>query len=1018
VACGNDVIAAKPVLDINTNDNFLTYYQILSGTSMATPEVAGVVALMQQYNKAHENGNLLIPDQVKHVLTMTARHPNGATSDYIRDFRYGYGIVDAENALLYLKDPNSNIPSAPEKPMVTVFFDKGSIAVKEDTDNVAIKIKAVWSPGIQQEAFNILYSANSNTAIANKNYKLEPGSVTFYPGDPEKVINLDLIDDRIPGSSMDLFIKISCSDPSVFLSQATSKITLIDVNEQIVKFDVNSYTVNENTGTFDVDVIVDRSNVDPKYRQAVSVKCIGIDGTAYAGNDYGIPTTLIQFSTGQGIYYPDIEKAKLSVTINDPSLKTKPMKYFILQLKDPVNAKIGSPGSSKVCIYYSDDENIDKIAPDTQEMIPPAPSSGWYVNDVSVTFSAGDTGGSGLRDTEYDLNGDGWLKYTGSPVPISKEGENILNFRSWDNAGNVEVAETHIIRIDTTAPISECIVDDSSFRIISSDTGGSGIDQIKYRYDNTGDYNTYTWPENIPDGKSSIQYYAIDKAGNIEGIKSHVLDVQNEDGIAPTTACSLSGTAGNNGWYKSNVEVILTSSDNEGGSGVKSTSYKVDSGAWNIYSGKFTIDTEGEHLLYFRSEDNAGNIEIESSEPLKIDLTAPSLTGIKTPGPNGAGWNDQDVTVHFTAVDIISGVASCTPDVILSSDGSGQYVTGTAIDNAGNSASFTVGEINIDKTPPSISSIQDPAPINGWNNVDVTVKFTATDIGSGLPDGADKCDMTISQEGKSIPVTWQTFDIAGNTNSKTVLLNIDKTPPVLSLNSAPVNPVPIKTKVSVSYTLDDGQYGSGLDINSVIWSWDDGTTSAGTVNGNTITGEHIYNAANVASVILNIKDLAGNPSSARYDYIVAYDPNGGFVTGGGWINSPAGAYIEDTSLTGKASFGFVSKYLKGSTIPSGNTEFQFHVANMNFKSTSYDWLVIAGAKAQYKGTGTIDGAGNYGFILTAIDGSLLSGKPDTFRIKIWDKATGAMIYDNMLGTADDADPTTILGGGNIVVHKK
>lgn len=96
--------------------------------------------------------------------------------------------------------------------------------------------------------------------------------------------------------------------------------------------------------------------------------------------------------------------------------------------------------------------------------------------------------------------------------------------------------------------------------------------------------------------------------------------------------------------------------------------------------------------------------------------------------------------------------------------------------------------------------------------------------------------------------------------------------------------------------------------------------------------------------------------------VVVYDPDGGFVTGGGWINSPAGAYTADPSLFGRASFGFVSKYEHGATVPTGNTEFQFRVANFNFKSTSYDWLVVGGASAQSKGSGTVNGEGDYRFI--------------------------------------------------------
>ena len=81
--------------------------------------------------------------------------------------------------------------------------------------------------------------------------------------------------------------------------------------------------------------------------------------------------------------------------------------------------------------------------------------------------------------------------------------------------------------------------------------------------------------------------------------------------------------------------------------------------------------------------------------------------------------------------------------------------------------------------------------------------------------------------------------------------------------------------------------------------------------------------------------------------------------------------------------------------------------------------VVAGARAQYKGTGRINGAGAYGFLLTCIDGALPGGGgTDKFRIKIWDKGTGVVVYDNQIGTSDDAAPTTVLGGGSIVIHTK
>jgi hypothetical protein len=219
------------------------------------------------------------------------------------------------------------------------------------------------------------------------------------------------------------------------------------------------------------------------------------------------------------------------------------------------------------------------------------------------------------------------------------------------------------------------------------------------------------------------------------------------------------------------------------------------------------------------------------------------------------------------------------------------------------------------------------------------------------------------------------------------------------------------------------------DTHACTFSWDDqpvnpDTTSTGTVSesgGNgTCTGTFVYSTPGVYSVGITLRDDDTGAVSTTYEYVVVYDPSGGFVTGGGFIMSPAGAYVADGSLAGKATFGFVSKYKKGATLPEGETEFQFHVASFNFHSTVYEWLVVSGAKAQYKGSGTVNGTGNYGFLLTATDGQLSGGGgTDKFRMKIWEKSTGLVVYDNRLGSSDDIDAANpqAISGGSIVVHK-
>jgi hypothetical protein len=256
----------------------------------------------------------------------------------------------------------------------------------------------------------------------------------------------------------------------------------------------------------------------------------------------------------------------------------------------------------------------------------------------------------------------------------------------------------------------------------------------------------------------------------------------------------------------------------------------------------------------------------------------------------------------------------------------------------------------------------------------------------------------------------------GGTGSGTAEVTVNNVAPVIgTVSGYPVLPVIKGTAVSLSIPWSDVGV---LDTQSAGIDWGDGTTdpainaAAGGSGTITTTTPHTYSAAGLYTISITLTDKDGGEDTWTSGLVVVYDPSAGFVTGGGWIDSPAGAYAADLTLTGKATFGFVSQYKKGANVPTGNTEFQFHAGDLNFKSTSYDWLVVAGSKAIFKGVGTINGAGSYGFMLTASD----KKTGDLFRIKIWDIETSAVIYDNQLGASDTADPTTLIAGGSIVVH--
>ncbi len=202
------------------------------------------------------------------------------------------------------------------------------------------------------------------------------------------------------------------------------------------------------------------------------------------------------------------------------------------------------------------------------------------------------------------------------------------------------------------------------------------------------------------------------------------------DASAPQTTTQLFGTVGHDGWYTSDVEVSLNAIDE--GCGVDATEYSLDGANWNLYVAPFVINTEGMNILYFFSTDKAGNVEEVQQQAVKIDKTLPDISAV-IDAPNDNGWYNQDAVVHFEASDAVSGLASLTPEVVVvSTEGAGQFVTGTATDNAGNTSDYTVTDINIDKTLPAVTIT---LPANGAEyllNDTVVVSWTADDLLSGI----------------------------------------------------------------------------------------------------------------------------------------------------------------------------------------------------------------------------------------------------------------------------------------------
>lgn len=388
-----------------------------------------------------------------------------------------------------------------------------------------------------------------------------------------------------------------------------------------------------------------------------------------------------------------------------------------------------------------------------------------------------------------------------------------------------------------------------------------------------------------------------------------------------------------------------------------------------------------------------------------------------------------EVNYTVTANDDNPGVTlTCSPASGSTFPKGTTLVSCTATDAAGNTASCEFNVHVDDNEPPNISC---PADITMAGNIPGSC---GADVAVGTASTTDNCSDVgvngVRSDGNALTdpyplgtttITWTATDGSGNTSSCEQLITVTNPSPVPIITGPASGAVfAVGTPVNFSGTFTDNAGGT----HSAQWMFDN-IVEAGAVNegAGTITATHTFTDAGVYAVKLTVSDGCGGIGEATSvggldALVVIYDPDAGFVTGGGWFNSPVGAYTANPLLIGRANFGFVSKYKKGATVPTGETEFNFKVGSLNFRSASYQWLVVSGARAQYKGAGTINGAGSYGFMLTAIDGQISGGGGvDRFRMKIWDLSTGVIVYDNQFGDDDGAALSTALGGGSIVIHK-
>jgi hypothetical protein len=456
--------------------------------------------------------------------------------------------------------------------------------------------------------------------------------------------------------------------------------------------------------------------------------------------------------------------------------------------------------------------HVDLTAPSIEAKVAnPAEPTGWdgaaawYNVPVTVDFPASDAL-SGVAEVT-------------APVTVATEGAaQRVEGAATDLAGNRASAEAlvnvdltpPVVTISAPAPVDGWYNKPTTFSFAAADAL-SGVED-----------GSVSAAKVLREGKGqSVSGSARDKAGNTGSATRTDINI---DETPPTLTIQSDPLEPNaNGWWRTDVTFSFTATDALSTVDPATVPPPVvkGEGANQSVSGEV--------------RDKAGNTGYATRTGIHIDKTAPSVRGdvispeIPAPSKDGRRWFNADVTVRFSAEDALSGVASVTPDQTVASEGKDQPVSGSATDLAGNTGQADAVLVSLDKTAPTIKGViaapaapggQDPQG-RDWYSSDVTVRFEAADAGgSGIATSTP--DQVVSTEGAGNEVQGTAVDLARNSASDKVIVNLDKTAPASTPSIEPAAKEGWhRTPVTVALAASDSTSGLAkieYDLDSKGWT--------------------------------------------------------------------------------------------------------------------------------------------------------------------------------------------------------
>ena len=243
-----------------------------------------------------------------------------------------------------------------------------------------------------------------------------------------------------------------------------------------------------------------------------------------------------------------------------------------------------SKGTTQQFEWVGTRNNVSQIS--TGPSIPARPS------DAYLRLSSN---GSGTYIAEGSTDGETWQQIAGPITDIGTPGTVKVGLKvSNTQDSTTRYAGFDYFRVDcsdkiaptTTATLDKATPDGKlgwystapKITLTADDGIGDGVDKITYKVDG-GASATYEGPFTVDgEGEHVVEYFAADKAENVESVKKVAFRV---DGTAPETTATGELEDDENG-----PATVTLDTDDGDGSGSVLTEYRVDGGPWTTYESK------------------------------------------------------------------------------------------------------------------------------------------------------------------------------------------------------------------------------------------------------------------------------------------------------------------------------------------------------------------------------------------------------------------------------------------------